>query len=116
MATTQEVLDHHLTCFAAGDLEGILADYAADAVLFTPNGPLKGVEAIKPLFEGMFVEFSKPGVSFEMQTQSVDGEYAYIVWSAETPDNSYEMGTDTFVISGGKIVAQSFAGKITPKA
>jgi hypothetical protein len=26
-----------------------------------------------------------------------------------------EIGTDTFVVRDGKIVAQSFAGKITPK-
>jgi len=33
----------------------------------------------------------------------------------ETADNVYEMGTDTFVVRDGKIVAQSLAGKITPK-
>jgi len=27
----------------------------------------------------------------------------------------YEVGTDTFVVRDGKIVAQSFAGKMTPK-
>ena len=50
-----------------------------------------------------------------MQIVSVEGEYAYIVWSGETPDNIYELGTDTFVVREGKIVAQSFASKITPK-
>jgi ketosteroid isomerase-like protein len=116
MATTQEVLDHHLNAFGEGDLEDILSDYAADAVLFTQNGTLKGVDAIKPLFEALFAEFSKPGVTFEMPTQAVEGEYAYIVWTAETPDNSYELGTDTFVVRNGQIVVQSLAAKITPKA
>ena len=41
--------------------------------------------------------------------------HAYILWTAETADNIYEMGTDTFVVREGKIVAQSYAGKITPK-
>jgi hypothetical protein len=50
-----------------------------------------------------------------MKQLSVDGEHAYILWTAETADNVYEMGTDTFVVHDGKIVAQSFAGKITPK-
>jgi hypothetical protein len=27
----------------------------------------------------------------------------------------YELGTDTFVVPDGKIMAQSFTGKITPK-
>ena len=38
-----------------------------------------------------------------------------MLWTAETADNVYEMGTDTLVVMDGKIVAQSFAGKITPK-
>jgi hypothetical protein len=50
-----------------------------------------------------------------MKLQSVESDYAYILWTAETADNVYEVGTDTFVVLNGKIVAQSFAGKITPK-
>lgn len=115
MASTKEVLDHHLQCFSAGNLKGILSDYAPDAVLFRPGGPLKGPQAIRPIFEALFLEFGKPGASFTMHQQSVEGDYAYILWSAETSDNTYEVGTDTFVVRDGKIVAQSFAAKITAK-
>jgi ketosteroid isomerase-like protein len=115
MASTKEVLDHHLQCFGAGDLSGILSDYASDAVLFTPDGPLKGADAMRPLFQAMFAEFGKPGMVFTMKQQSVHDDYAYIVWSAETADNIYEVGTDTFVVRHGKIVAQSLAAKTTPK-
>ena len=115
MSSTKDVLDHHLKCFGEGDLKGILSDYAPGAVLFTPNGPLRGTDAIRPLFQAMFAEFGKPGATFSMKQQSVEGDYAYILWDAETPDNVYEAATDTFVVRGGKIVAQSFAGKITPK-
>ena len=115
MASTKDVLEHHLKCFDDGDLEGILSDYAPSAVLFTSDGPLRGADAIRPLFKAMIAEFGKPGATFSMKQQSVEGDYAYIVWSAETADNVYEMATDTFVVRDGKIVAQSFAGKITPK-
>jgi ketosteroid isomerase-like protein len=115
MASTKDVLDHHLKCFGEGDLKGILSDYAPDAVLFTPDGPLRGVDAIRPLFQAMFAEFAKPGAAFSMKQQFVEGDYAYILWTAETADNVYEVGTDTFVVRDGKIVAQSFAGKITHK-
>ena len=115
MASTKDVLDHHLKCFGEGDLKGILSDYAPGAVLFTPDGPLRGADAIRPLFQAMFAEFGKPGATFSMKQQSVEGDYAYILWDAETRDNVYEAATDTFVVRGGKIVAQSFAGKITPK-
>ena len=87
MASTKDVLDHHLKCFGEGDLKGVPSDYAPDAVLFTPDGLLKGADAIRRLFEGMFAEFGKPGATFKMKQQSVDGDYAYILWTAETADN-----------------------------
>ena len=115
MASTTDVLDHHIKCFGEGDLEGILSDYAPGAVLFTPDGPLSGIDAIRPFFQKMLAEFGKPGTSFSMKVRSVVGDFSYVVWTAETADNLYEMGTDTQVVRDGKIVAQSFAGKITAK-
>jgi ketosteroid isomerase-like protein len=116
MASTKDVLENHLKCFGEGDLTGILSDYAPGAVLFTSDGPLKGADAIRPLFEAMIAEFGKPGATFSMKQQSIEGDYAYILWTAQTADNVYEMATDTFVVRDGKIVAQSFTGKITPKS
>ena len=115
MSTTGDVLDQHLKCFGENDLDGVLADYSSDAVLFVPGKPLKGPHTIKPFFQALLSEFAKPGASFSMRQQYVEGDYAYILWSAETADNSYEAATDTFVVRNGKIVAQSFAAKITPK-
>jgi len=113
--TTQDVLKHHLACFGKGDLDGIMEDYTAASRLFTPNGVLRGTAAIRELFVTLFSEFAKPGMSFEMLRQEVDGDTAYIVWKAETADNRYELGTDTFVVKDAKIVIQTFAGKISPK-
>jgi ketosteroid isomerase-like protein len=115
MKTTKEVLDNHLKSFGKGDLHGILSDYAPTAILFTPEGPLVGAEAIRPLFEGLLAEFAKPGSSFKLTHESIKGDYAYILWTAETADNRYDLATDTFVIQNGKIVVQSFAAKILPK-
>ena len=113
--STSDVLDRHLTSFAQGDVDAILADYSPDAVLFVPTEVLKGPDAIKPLFETLIAEFAKPGSSFTMQQRFIDGDHAYIVWSAETADNWYEFATDTFVVRNGKIATQSFAAKIKPK-
>ena len=52
MASTKDVLNNHLKCFGEGDLKGILSDYAPNAVMFTPDGALRGVDAIRPLFQG----------------------------------------------------------------
>jgi ketosteroid isomerase-like protein len=115
MLSTRDVLDHHMKCFFEFDLEGILSDYAPGAVFFTPGGPLKGVDALRPFYQRMFTEFGRPGAAFSMKYLSVEGDYAYVLWTAETADNVYEIGTDTLVVRDGRILAQSFAGKITPK-
>jgi ketosteroid isomerase-like protein len=114
-ATTEEVLRRHVRCFFDGDLEGVISDYAADAVLFTPNGPLKGQGPIREFLRALMKEFGQAGTTFSMKLQSIDGDFAYALWSAETADNVYEMATDTHVVRDGKIVAQSFAGQIKPK-
>src|ERR1700758_3244521 len=59
MVLTKDVLDHHLKCFGEGDLKGILSDYAPGAVLFTPDGPLRGADAMRPLFQALIAEFGK---------------------------------------------------------
>ena len=115
MTSTKDVLDHHLKAFSEGDLAGILSDYAPGAVMFTRDGLLKGADAMRPLFQALISEFGKPGARFTLERQSIEGDYAYILWTAETADNVYEVATDTFVVQNGKITAQSFAGKIVPK-
>ena len=49
---TQAVLDHHLAAIDSGDMDSILADYHADAVLLTPDGVHRGHDQIK-LVEAM---------------------------------------------------------------
>jgi ketosteroid isomerase-like protein len=115
MRSTREVIENHLARFAARDLDGILSDYAPSAVLFTPDGPLRGLDSIRALFEAMLAEFAKPGARFELGRLSVEGDHGFIVWTAETAENVYELGTDTFVVRDGRIQVQSFAGKIAPK-
>jgi ketosteroid isomerase-like protein len=116
MSSTKIVLDRHMKTFGSQDLEGVLADYATDAVMFTPQGPVKGIAALRSTFETLFTEWGKPGVTFELKQQTVDGNHAYIFWNAQTPDNAYEAGSDSFVVVNGKIVAHFFSAKITPKS
>ena len=59
MPTTNDVLDQHLKCFGENDLDGVLADYSSDAVLFIPGGPLKGPGEIKPFFPGILFGICK---------------------------------------------------------
>ena len=40
----------------------------------------------------------------------------YLVWTAETPDNSYEFASEVFVIKDGRIRMQAFSAKVKPKS
>ena len=97
-STTQAVVNHHLERSAALDLQGVVADYAPDAVMIVPTGVLRGVQEITPLFANLVAEFAKPGATFDLQQQVIEGDVAYIWWIAGTPDNTYELGTDTFFV------------------
>ena len=114
--TTQAVLDRHLGAFAAGDLEALLSDYTEASVLFTASAPLAGLGPIRGLMAGLFAEFAKPGARFDLHTLSVAGDVGFIVWSARTADNVYELATDTFVVRDGRIAFQSFVGKVVPRS
>ncbi|HXA35845.1 MAG TPA: nuclear transport factor 2 family protein, partial [Steroidobacteraceae bacterium] len=119
--STKEVVEGHLKCFGDGDLAGLLADYVPETVVFRPNGfggpgtVAKGPAELRAVFSIVLPEFARPGTRFEMRQQAVEGDYAYIVWEAETAQNVYELGSDTFIVKDGKIIAQSIAAKIVPK-
>jgi predicted SnoaL-like aldol condensation-catalyzing enzyme len=113
--STKAVIDERIQRFRQGDSAGILDDYSEHAVMFTPFRLLKGRSEIKRFVPGSAVEVAKPGSSDTVHTTIFEGDYAYLVWSAETVDNSYQLATDTFVVQDGKIVVQSFAAKISPK-
>jgi len=115
MKSTNDVLDHHLKAIEQGDVDAVLSDYAPDAVLFREDGVPKGADAIRPVFEKFVAEFQKPDTTVRTKQRFVEGDYAYMVWTAETADNVYELATDTFFVKQGQIVAQSFTAKITSK-
>jgi ketosteroid isomerase-like protein len=115
VSSTAEVLARHQKTFGASDLEGVMADYAPDAVMFTPGGPVKGADELRKTFQTLFAEWGKPTTKFELKKETVDGKFAYMFWNAETGDNLYEAGQDAFVVENGKIVAHFFSAKITAK-
>lgn len=115
MTDTDDVLDHHLEAFANQDLEEIMIDYDDDSVVVTNMGVFRGRDGIEDLFTDLFDEFSQEGATLEVDDTTVEGEFAYLLWHAETPDNVYEFCTDTFYIPEGTIDFQTFAGKVEPK-
>ena len=104
--STEATLDHHLQAIAQG-VDAIMSDFTEDSVVFTPDGPLKGLAPIRSFFAG-FLASSPPELlqAFTIIRKDVHGETAYLLWKAEP---FIPLATDTFVIRDGKILCQSFA-------
>jgi hypothetical protein len=112
---TMSILNHHLSAFAKGDIDEIMKDYTEQSVLFTPDGVLEGLESIKNLFVDFIPKFLPPGSDLKMIRQEVKEQTAFIVWSGDSENYQFPIGTDTFFIKYGKISIQTFAAKIEPK-
>ncbi len=113
---TAKTLLHHWQAFGAGDVEAIMADYTEDAVLITPDGTLKGHAQVRSLFAQIFAKMFPPdSTSLTLAKQVVEKEIAYIVWSGSSVHYNAPLGTDTFVMRDGKIIAQTFAAQLEAK-
>ena len=114
-AHTEQTLHHHLQSFYVGDVDAIMADFAAEAVLITPDGTLYGQAQIRPVFETFVTQILPPGSTLTIIKQIIEGEIAYLLWTGESAHYRIPWGTDTFVIRAGKIVAQTFAAQMEAK-
>ena len=112
---TTDILDHQNLAFVKGDVDEIMKDFSEQAILFTPDGVLEGIDSIRKFYTEVTSNILPPGSDFKLSSQEVRGQTAYIVWSAESENYRFPLGTDTFFIKDGKIIAQTFAAKIEPK-
>ena len=48
---TQEILNHHVSAFIETDVNEIMKDFTEESELLTPDGAVKGMNAIRSFFE-----------------------------------------------------------------
>jgi len=114
--TPREVFDHHAAAIGAGNVDEILKDYTEESIIFTQEGPLKGLKAIRPLFQRLVTEIMPPrATEFEMKQMTIEDDIIYIAWKSSSKFVDIPLGTDTFIVRNGKIVAQTFTAQIDPK-
>jgi ketosteroid isomerase-like protein len=107
MRSPDEVFHDHLRRASAGDVEGdIHANYAEDVVLVDREMVRHGHEGVRDAARQLAEEL--PEASFDYVTTHIDGEIAYLQWTARATGASVEHGTDTFVIRDGLIRAQTW--------
>jgi ketosteroid isomerase-like protein len=103
--TPQEVFQHHAETLIAGDIDGVVSDYADDAIFITPDGVLHGKDGVRKGFEKLLGEL--PNAEWDVPTQIFEGDLLFIEWSAKSEGAYADDGIDTFVFRDGEIRAQT---------
>ena len=103
--TPQEVFAHHAEVLIGGDLEGIVSDYADDAVFITPAGVLRGKDGVREGFTKLLADVQN--AEWDVPTQIFEGDVLFIEWSADSERTRVEDGIDTFVFRDGLIRVQT---------
>src|SRR3954452_23412054 len=91
----QDVFQHHAEVLIAGDLEGIVEDYADDAVFITPTGVLRGKAGVREGFKQVLSDV--PSAEWQVPPQIFEGDVLLIEWSARAEKTFVEEDIDTFV-------------------
>jgi uncharacterized protein (TIGR02246 family) len=103
--TPEEVFAHHAQALGAGDLDGIVADYADDAVFITPAGVKRGKAGIREAFTQLLADV--PNAAWELKTQIYSGDVLFLEWAAVSSATKVEDGIDTFIFRDGLIRVQT---------
>lgn len=111
----QDVLNHHMTCVSRSDVDGIMEDYTDSSILFSPDGPLQGMAAIRQFFVTLTTEMMPAGTNFVSVRHDAVGDTVFLLWHAESNTMKFHLGAETLVIREGKIVTHSFAAAVQRK-
>jgi ketosteroid isomerase-like protein len=103
--TPQEIFEHHATALIAGDIDGIVEDYADDAVFITPEGIKRGKDGVREAFTKLLAEL--PSAKWDVPTQIFEDDVLFITWSAVSDKAQATDGVDTFVFRCDSIRVQT---------
>jgi ketosteroid isomerase-like protein len=102
--TPEQVVTHHLAVFRAHDLEGVLSDYADDAIFIAPKSTVQGKPALRKMFASFFANSNTNAAAPAFDaTVTADGEVGFEHWVSNPGKAGSMAGTDAFVVRHGKI-------------
>jgi hypothetical protein len=111
--TPQEVFQHHAEALGAEDVDGIVSDYADDALFITPDGVRHGKAGVREGFVKLIGDL--PGAQWELPTMIFEDDIMLLEWKAESDAVKADDGIDTFVFRDGLIRVQTVRYTLTPK-
>jgi len=103
--TPQEVFEHHGEALMAGDVDGIVSDYADDAVFITPEGVRRGKDGVRQGFVKLLEDL--PSAEWQLPTMLFEDDVLLLEWKAESATTKADDGIDTFIFQDGLIRVQT---------
>ena len=101
-----EVFTSHLALRRRHDLEqDIATNYAEDVVLLTLTGVFLGHDGVRASAAELQRYF--PDGIYEYKVRELEGEVGFLAWSGRSPKGNVHDGADSYLIRGGRIVAQT---------
>ncbi len=115
MLTAEGVVEHHWRSFAAGDLPGLMTDYADEATMVSNMGTFSG-DGIERLYGDLLADFASGEAGLIRRQQTVEGAFGYLVWEAESADHDYGFATETLYLPEERIQFQTLSVDITSRS
>jgi hypothetical protein len=120
--SAQTVLDRHVAAMKAGNLDAVMADYADNTLVIAPHGIAPGQTNVagndvfsgkanaRKLFAVLTDKDHNPGAKAMTVTyESRGNDVTLMHWVQFKGQPNQVAGTDTWIIRGGKVVAQFVA-------
>ena len=98
--TAEEVFAHHGEALVAEDLEGIIGDYADDAIIIANKQVHRGKEGARAVFTQALDVLQH--ATWQLDPVFAD-EVLYLEWKASADGVGIDNGVDTFVFRDGLI-------------
>jgi len=95
----KEVMAHHIAVIKKDDVDGVMADYAENAVIVMPTGTFIGAGDVRKFFVSLAAQH-RDWSTFEV-TQEVLNDGVVLQHNVKTG------GIEVFVVRSGKIVFQA---------
>jgi hypothetical protein len=111
--TTRQVFEDHLRIGTEGSVEeDIDRNYATTVVILSGEGVRHGHDGLREQAHKLQGEL--PNCTFHYGTQLVEGEVAFLEWTAEADGARVRDGADSYLIRDGQIIAQTIHYTVEP--
>jgi hypothetical protein len=104
--TTRQVFEDHQRRRRRGEVEqDVATNYAEGAVLLSGDGVFRGRDGVRRC--AALLAERLPCARYAYRVRLVEGEVAFLEWSARCEAAQVEDGADSFLVRGGLIVVQT---------